>query len=86
MQQRPARLVHADAKRLAELFHSTYEMLAPLHDYETRPESRTEWAKVPRKNQLLMIDVCTQLLANNVVTLRGDLQATDKKWLSGFRC
>jgi hypothetical protein len=69
----------SDAERLAQLFHLHYEALAPLYDYETRPESRKEWEDVPETNRRLMVAVCKQLLANNIVTLRADLQQSDPK-------
>ena len=65
-----------DAEKLAEIFHLHYEALAPCYNYETRPESRKPWEDVPAANKQLMVAVCRQLLVNEVVTLRHDLQST----------
>ena len=51
------------AEQLAQKFHETYEHLAPQFGYATRPESAKPWAEIPRKNQLLMIMVCEELLS-----------------------
>lgn len=45
--------------KLAIWFHETYEELAPLYGYETRPESRTFDASSP--NGKLMLAVCRKL-------------------------
>jgi hypothetical protein len=50
------------AEQLAELFHTTYERLAPEHGYETRKESAKPWADVPEQNKGLMIAVAGEIL------------------------
>lgn len=52
----------ADAVALAQLFHETYERLAPLHQYTTRKESAVAWADVPATNRNLMIAVCAEII------------------------
>ena len=51
-----------DAEMLAQLFHETYERLAPEFGYETRKESAKPWAEVPEQNRKLMIAVCEEIL------------------------
>jgi hypothetical protein len=51
------------AERLAELFHDTYERLAPSFGYETRKASAVPWADVPEQNRALMVAVCAEVLA-----------------------
>lgn len=51
-----------DAERLAQLFHESYERLAPGFGYETRPESATSWDRVPEPNRSLMIAVAGEVL------------------------
>ena len=46
---------------LAQLFHETYERLAPEYGYETRKESAKPWADVPENNKRLMIAVCEEV-------------------------
>lgn len=48
---------------LAELFHATYERLAPRFGYETRPETATAWASIPEPNRSLMVAVAGDVLA-----------------------
>jgi hypothetical protein len=50
------------AEELAQVFHETYERLAPDHGYETRQESARPWADVPENNKNLMIDVAREVL------------------------
>jgi hypothetical protein len=50
-------------EQLAELFHDTYERLAPSFGYETREASAVPWAEVPAQNRALMIAVCAEVLA-----------------------
>lgn len=50
------------AERLAELFHETYERLAPIYHYGTRPESAVPWADVPTLNKALMIATSREIL------------------------
>lgn len=52
-----------EPEKLAQLFHETYERLAPSFNYQTRPESAKPWAKVPDMNKRLMIAVCKRVLA-----------------------
>lgn len=66
-----------DGECLAKSFHTFYEALAPLYDYETRKNSRVEWERLPENNRRLMINTAKQLLLNRVVTLRNDLRATN---------
>ena len=65
----------AGAERLAEMFHESYERLAPGFAYETRPASAKPWAEVPENNRRLMIAVCEELLAGPVM-LRGGPSGT----------
>jgi hypothetical protein len=50
------------AERLAQLFHDTYERLAPGFGYETRPESATSWEQVPENNRRLMVATAAEVL------------------------
>lgn len=45
------------SEKTAELFHETYERLAPKHQYETRKASAVPWSDVPDSNKALMIEV-----------------------------
>lgn len=49
-------------ERLAQLFHETYERLAPDFEYKTREASAKPWADVPEQNKQLMIAVAAELL------------------------
>lgn len=49
------------SEALARRFHDSYERLAPLYGYETRPESATSWENVPPTNRALMIAVADEL-------------------------
>jgi hypothetical protein len=49
-------------EQLAELFHETYERLAPSYGYRTRKESAKPWSEVPKENKTLMIAVCAVIL------------------------
>lgn len=53
----------AEAQRIAELFHETYERLAPAFGYQTREASRKPWADVPEQNKRLMVAVCGEILS-----------------------
>ncbi len=71
------------AEQLAQLFHETYERLAPQFGYETRKESAKPWADVPEQNKQLMIAVAGEVLVtlkeqieNRVVTLLSQLNST----------
>lgn len=57
-----APVVRPSPEELAQLFHETYETLAPSFGYETREASRKPWSDVPDKNKKLMIAVCEQIL------------------------
>ncbi len=48
-------------EHMAELFHETYERLAPSYGYETRPESRKPWEELPENLRELMTAVCAEL-------------------------
>lgn len=50
------------AEQLAKLFHGTYERLAPLHGYKTRPTSARAWEAVPAANRALMIATAAVVL------------------------
>ena len=50
------------AEELAQLFHETYEKLAPKYDYKTKKESAVKWKNVPDKNKNLMIETCREIL------------------------
>jgi len=50
-------------EQLAQLFHETYERLAPQYSYTTRPESAKPWQDVPKDNKQLMIAVAGVVLA-----------------------
>lgn len=50
-------------EQLAQLFHETYERLAPQYSYTTRPESAKPWQDVPENNKQLMIAVAGEVLA-----------------------
>jgi len=60
-------------EQLAQLFHETYERLAPEHGYETRKASAVPWADVPANNKALMIAVAGQVLKQIKVTLYARL-------------
>lgn len=50
-------------ERLAQLFHETYERLAPSYGYRTREESAKPWDEVPEQNRALMVATCAEVLA-----------------------
>ncbi len=50
------------AEELAQLFHETYERLAPQYGYETRKASAVPWDQVPEENKRLMVAVCDEIL------------------------
>lgn len=58
----PAQPAPIDAAALAQLFHETYERLAPQLGYETRKESAKPWTEVPENNRKLMTAVCAEIL------------------------
>jgi hypothetical protein len=51
-------------EQLAELFHTTYERLAPSFGYETRPGTAKPWSEIPEdnNNKRLMIAVAREVL------------------------
>lgn len=49
-------------EQLAELFHATYESLAPKYNYSTRISSRTSWENVPERNKAMMVATCKEVL------------------------
>jgi hypothetical protein len=51
---------------LAQLFHETYERLAPDFGYETRRDSAVPWSEVPEQNRQLMTAVCGEVLGHLV--------------------
>lgn len=56
-------------ERVAKAFHETYERLAPMFNYTTRPESAVPWDDVPWANRSLMIHVVRNLVIEGVVRL-----------------
>lgn len=50
------------AEELAQLFHETYERLAPSFRYKTREASAKPWAEVPEQNKKLMTAVCEEVM------------------------
>ena len=49
-------------EKLAKLFHTIYETLAPKYGYETNQDSAVRWENVPIKNKALMIATCAEVL------------------------
>ena len=63
-----------NAEILAQMFHESYERLAPEHGYDTREASAVPWEAVPEANKKLMIAVCGEIL--------GKLDIPEKKrWI-----
>jgi len=60
LQKRPRRINSLSPPDLAQLFHETYERLAPVFRYQTRPEPRQFNPESP--NGQLMIAVAMELL------------------------
>jgi hypothetical protein len=58
-------------EQLAQLFHETYERLAPEFGYETRKETAVPWSEIPKdnNNKHLMIAVCSAILEHVVLPL-----------------
>jgi len=50
-------------EELAELYHKSYEELAPHFNYETRNESKKPWNEVPENNRELMIAAARRVLS-----------------------
>ena len=66
---------------LAQLFHETYERLAPTHGYETREASAKPWADVPEPNRSLMIAVGGEVLDGLFGVDRGRaMPPADDRW------
>lgn len=53
---------YVTAEALAQVFHESYERLAPFFEYSTRKASSVPWSKVPEKNRDLMIATCRDVL------------------------
>ena len=51
-----------DPERVAQLFHETYERLAPDFGYETRGDSAVPWEQVPEANRGLMVATAAAVL------------------------
>lgn len=51
-----------EARRVARLFHETYERFAPEYDYKTREASAKPWEEVPSNNRTLMIATVDHVL------------------------
>lgn len=70
------------AEQLAQLFHETYERLAPNFGYETRKESAVPWLDVPEKNKRLMIAVAEDILREQAKEgcIDPDERPTIVKW------
>lgn len=49
--------------KLAQMFHETYERLAPQWDYKTREDSAVPWEQVPLINRRLMVALASEVLA-----------------------
>lgn len=49
-------------EELAQLFHDTYEQLAPNFGYTTRKSSAVPWSDVPEPNKSLMIAVAEKVI------------------------
>ena len=77
--ERPRRISSLSPLDLAQLFHETYERLAPCFGYQTRPETRQFDPDSP--NGRLMIAVCEEVLRNPKTTTA--LSALG--WRGGFR-
>jgi hypothetical protein len=60
-------------EQLAQLFHETYERLAPDFSYQTRKASAVPWESVPDNNKRLMIAVAGEILAR--------FQADTREWV-----
>jgi len=49
-------------EELAQMFHDTYERLAPQFGYKTREASAVAWEHVPDTNKRLMIAVAHEII------------------------
>lgn len=66
-----------DTERVAQAFHEAYERLAPLHDYNTRPESAVPWENVPPGNRNLMRAVARELINAGLVRRESEPKPID---------
>lgn len=55
------------ADYVAQRFHEEYEHLAPDYGWETKAESRVEWADLPERQRQLMRHVVLRLIASGVI-------------------
>jgi len=69
-------------EEIAQLFHSTYEKLAPLYEYETHPETKTSWDRLPSKNKSLMIATVREILPQ----IKAMLQPVSKEKKAKIIC
>jgi hypothetical protein len=66
---------------LAQLFHETYERLAPSFGYETRKESAVPWDDVPEQNRALMVVVVGEVLDALLSELeQAERALNDTRW------
>ena len=49
-------------EQLAELFHETYERLAPAFGWKTKKGCHCKFAELPQRNKALMIATCQTVL------------------------
>jgi hypothetical protein len=49
-------------EQLAELFHSTYERLAPAFGWRTKKGCNVPFIQLPQRNKALMIATCQTVL------------------------
>jgi hypothetical protein len=49
-------------EQLAELFHSTYERLAPAFGWRTKKGCNVPFAQLPQRNKALMVATCQTVL------------------------
>ncbi len=50
------------AEQLAQMFHETYERMAPEFGYNTQEASAVPWEAVPEPNKSLMVAVAGHVL------------------------
>ena len=63
LEHRQSPLWNMDPAELAQMFHDTYETLAPVHGYKTQAASAVPWTEVPEDNRNLMVATCKVVLA-----------------------
>lgn len=68
-----------NAELLAEMFHASYEKLAPEFGYRTREASAVPWADVPENNKKLMVAVAGEVL--EVLELTSELPDSIERFL-----